>query len=373
MRTLYEKVALMSLGLLLVFGQGLTLARALEIAVSDNGSGSSSEVSTQVKQTTSVEQNNNAAVSNDVTQGSNTGDNSASENTGGDAAITTGDVNQQLSINTSVNSSAVNTECCPQSTNLSITGNGADSQNHIDVNQKNKTTVVINQNAKVNNNASGNANTGENKANSNTSGNVSIDTGNIKVSGGIENAPVNIASVRLASAGSALSAKISGNAIGSVNKIEADFINSTNSFLNFNADFNNFVNWNLNTGRNDANGNTGGSVDITTGDIDFNLFVKNLANIGSVEIKCCTVFDPGNPPNDDATPPGNPPGSSGNGNGDSGGGGSIASGVSTGGGIIGLSDTSSELAQAIFFWLGVVMIVTGAQLIGREGSGKISS
>jgi hypothetical protein len=41
--------------------------------------------------------------------------------------------------------------------------------------------------------------------------------------------------------------------------------------------------------------------------------------------------------------------------------------------VLGLSDTSNDLAQSLFFWAGMAMIVFGTRLIGREASGKISA
>jgi hypothetical protein len=376
---LYEKVALMVLGVLLVFGQGPTISYAIEIVITDNGSGSSNEVSTQVETTTTVEQTNESNISNEVVTEANTGGNEASGNTGGDVNLTTGDVNQNLSVENSVNRSVVETECCGQDATVTISGNGAGSENSGLLALNSNTGIYIEQRTDIKNKIEGVANTGENSANSNTNGNISIGTGNIYAKGGIENGPINIHSVRVPSGGGDYSLKIVENASSSINEIAAWFDNDNYVFVNNEADIDNFVNWDLNTGRNYANGNTGGDVNIETGDIFFDFFIKNgPINIGAVEIPCCDIFDPDNPPDDNDNPPpgGGPsdPGSSNNPGSSQGTLLSSAAATEAGGpGLVGLSDTGSDLAQAIFFWAGILMIVYGSRLIGREASGKISS
>ena len=340
--------------------------RALELVVTDNGSGSSNEVTTSVEQTTTVEQTNQANVANDVALDSNTGGNEASSNTGGDVAITTGDVSQNVGVTTAVNSSVVDAGCCPESSEAIISGNGADSNNLIDINQTNTNNLTTNQTAYVTNNIQGNANTGENNANNNTNGNVSIDTGNIYVTGGIENGPINFSSINGVTGTGGFLASISGNGAGSQNTIRANFDSQTNASTDFFARIRNFVNWDLNTGRNNANGNTGGDVSITTGDIFFDFFIKNgPINFGSIDIDCCPS-DPGddedNPPDGDGPPDGgggpgdgeepSDPGSSSSSSSSSSGSSSV------GGEVLGLGNTSG-LANPLIFWAGVIMLVIG--------------
>ena len=389
MRKLYEKIALMCLGLLLVFGQSPVLVRAMEIVVTDNGSGSTNEVSTQVETTTTVEQTNVANVSNDISVKSVTGDNSASGNTGGEVGIETGDAVQNVTVENTLNSSIVETECCPQDVNMTISGNGTDSENEIDLDVENKTYIAINQTANITNTIQGYANTGGNTANDNSGGSVSIDTGSIYVGGGVINGPINSASVKGGSGGGDVSAKIKDNGANSDNEIEAEIEDEAEIFLIFTSDIDNFINWDLNTGENEVNGNNG-NVSILTGDIFFDFFIKNgPINFGGVEFGCCDIFDPGEPPGDEETPddPGDENGEDTGGDEDNGeengedegedDEGEIlaeAAAIEAGGpGIAGLSDTGSDLAQSIFFWMGIIMMVFGARLIGREASGKISS
>ena len=390
MRRIFEKIAFLALGLLLIFGQGPTMAYALEIVVSDNGSGSESEVQLTQDTETNVTQTNEANVANDVDVSANTGDNEASDNTGGNVAIETGDVTENISVDNSVNSSVVETGCCPQEVTATISGNGADSENEIDLEIENETQISINQLAYITNNIQGTANTGGNTANDNTGGNVSIETGSIHIAGGIQNGPINSASVSGGTGGGDISAKIWGNGADSDNSIDADLDFDSDIFLNFKSDIDNFVNWDLNTGENQANGNNG-NVSILTGDIFFDFLIKNgPINFGFVSWGCCDIFDPGEPPADDEPngeePPDDPGDENGEENGEDENGededengeeGELlaeAAAIEAGGpGIAGLSDTGSEQAQAIFFWMGILMMVMGAQLIGREASGKTYS
>ena len=371
------------LGLLSLFlGFMITLApsaRALELVISENGSGSSSTVEIQVETTTTVEQNNQADVSNNVETNADTGSNDANDNTGGDVSVETGDIVSEVGVSTAVNSSSVDVGCCPGDTSATISGNGSGSQNSIELAQTNDTNISVSQEASVVNRVNGNANTGDNTANDNTGGNVSIQTGDIFAGGSVENGPINISSISAGSGGGDVSVKISGNGADSTNSIFASFNSNTNVFLDFFSRIRNKIEWDLNTGGNSANGNTGGDVSIETGDIFFDFFVKNgPVNVGCVDIFCCP-FDPGEPPGDGGPPPAGGPdephepgGDDGAGDGD--GDGELlpaAAAIEAGGpGIIGLSDTSSENAQTLFFFVGLAMILSGARILATEAHGK---
>ena len=362
-------LALLGLLAILSFG-GTPYVRALEIEVSGNGSGSTNEVTTQVTTETVVQQTNEANVTNNVNTDANTGGNTASENTGGSTAIETGDVAQNVSIETAANASSVETPCCASETEITISGNGENSQNSVDLTQTQGTDITINQDADIFNKVEGSANTGENTANGNN-GNVSIQTGDIHVSGGIENGPINVHNVSASVPGQELSLKISGNGAGSSNNLTLSIFDPTNVFINSNADIDNFVHWDLNTGGNVANGNNG-DVSIVTGDIFFDFLIKNgPINVGEVDIDCCHLLppppdDPGHPgggggPDNEQNPDtGNQPSPSGSSP-------SVSSSSDPGGpGVIGLSNTASPAAKALFFFAGLVMMAYGAKIIEKE-------
>lgn len=365
---------------LLTFLLGLSLilapnVHALEIVVSENGSGSTSEATVETTQETQVTQTNEAEVENTVQADSNTGGNEASGNTGGSTTIETGDTKTNIDVENSVNSSSVTAEqCCVDEVTAKISGNGSDSENEIDLKQESNVEVNVNQSANIQNNIQGTVNTGNNKANDNTGGSVSIKTGDIKVNGAIVNGPVNTASVSVSSGfGGSVSAVVSGNGSGSKNEINAYFDNPIDVYIDNVVSFKNWVDFDLNTGGNEANGNTGGDVSITTGDIDFDFLIKNMANIGGVDIDCCPFEPeeekPEEPGDGEEKPKDGEKGDDGNGDGNGDGEGQItpeAAATVGGPGIIGLSDTSSPQAQSLFFMLGLFMIALGVKYIGES-------
>lgn len=287
-----------------------------EISVSGNGESSANSVNVSTSSTQAVEQTNTASVDNNVSVDANTGENNASDNTGGDASINTGSIEANVGIDNSlINVSSVDIECCPNDLEVKVAGNGSDSQNTVGINQNGSTTITINNNATVNNSVNGSANTGNNNANNNTGGDVSITTGNIKASDNIDNSEINVYRVGASvGGGSNISASIIGNGTGSNNSIALNTNNSSSVNINNNADIDNNSKWDLNTGNNNANGNSGGSVSIVTGDIEYISTIKNgPINVGIVDIDCCPTDDNGgpNPPPPDGFPP--PPPGPGNG------------------------------------------------------------
>ena len=353
------------------------VAHALEITVSDNGSGSDSEVNLDVSSTTQVEQVNNSNIENNVASVSNTGGNSVSDNLG-DSQVATGNISEDLSIENNVNYSSTSIDCCPEEVSATIANNGADSQNDITVISSSLSTTSIDQSAGIVNDIEGNINTGENIASSNL-GDVAIETGNIHVSGGITNSPINTSYVSTGLGGLEYSAAIFGNGAGSVNLLKLYAENDNNIIVHGKSSIENLVSWNLNTGRNTASDNNG-DVSIKTGDIFLDLFIENIANIGGVKAGCCDFSKPSDPGD-----PGDP-GDSDDGEEDEGGIGEeesesvnedededsksgtlLAEAASTEfGQIIGLSDTSSEEAESLFFFMSIVMIGFGLKFIGES-------
>jgi hypothetical protein len=372
----------LSLFVLLFFSTSLFFAPfsyALELVVSGNGSGSDNQVGLRVENQTTVDQTNEANIENTVAEEANTGQNSASENSGGDVNIQTGDVSSYTSITNEINNSYVETGCCSSSTKLTITENGSGSVNSIDLHQERSVNVNVVNNANVINEVKGSANTGQNKANKNTNANVSINTGSIRIMNEIVNAPVNVSGVSVKAGLSGVSASIKNNGSGSVNLISTKFSDDVSVYVNHSSNIENYVLWEANTGGNEASGNSGGDVDISTGDIDIGVFVKNFVNIGGVKIDCCRdVFDPGDDDKDDDPDKEAPtdedkdkdedkekevqgmilP---------------FAAATEAGGpGIIGLSDTSSQNAKTLFFWLSFIFVSLGGKIVVEELLSKAS-
>jgi hypothetical protein len=360
------KVFLLIIGLLFVVTTSNVYA--LDLVVSDNGDGSSSEVSVSIDREVTVDQTNTSDIQNNVDVDANTGGNEASSNTGGEVAITTGDISSSTDISTSANSSVANTGCCGQDVNVQVSGNGSGSTNSVNLNQITNTNVNISQTANVDNVIKGTSNTGNNIANSNM-GNINISTGDVKTSLRLVNSPINIAGATVATGNGDVEVKISGNGDDSDNYVSLNFENITETFINSSSDIDNYLVWDANTGGNQANGNNG-VVEISTGDIDLEILIKNLTNINDTNINCCVINDPDDPDIDDPTDTpngGKPSNGAPSSNGSSGSTLSDTAAMEAGGpGVAGLSDTSSKTARQIFYYIGFLLIIFGIKNLGKS-------
>lgn len=266
-------------------------ALAEEITVTGNGAESVNHVDSNSSPQTNVQQNNNANVTNDVKSDANTGNNSASSNTGGNNTINTGNASSNTNVSTSANENKAtvnNCNNCNGESSVTVSGNGAFSNNNVNTLNNNSTTVNQTNNAYVSNTVTTNANTGNNSANFNTDGDVSIRTGDITVKNKIINGPINVskASVSGISTPAEDILKIIGNGAFSTNNVDSISDDSVHINVNNYADIINNLKSFLETGGNDANFNTGGSVNIATGDVFSETTISNLANISEVDVTC---------------------------------------------------------------------------------------
>ncbi|OGH39320.1 MAG: hypothetical protein A3B44_02455 [Candidatus Levybacteria bacterium RIFCSPLOWO2_01_FULL_38_21] len=163
-------------------------------------------------------------------------------------------------------------------TTIQISGNGVGSNNYANVTQTSNTSVTQNNTASVNNNVNANADTGDNKANFNTGGNTTINTGNANVTANVSNTlNSNAAEVECCATGNT-DVLIEGNGVGSNNTVNLTQNSTTTVKQNNNANVNNNVNANADTGDNSAKWNTGGDVTINTGNATVNASVSTIAN-----------------------------------------------------------------------------------------------
>lgn len=263
---------------------------AEEINITGNGAASVNEVVVSNNNQSNIEQTNTANVVNNISNTTNTGDNNASGNTNGNAEIVTGDVQQETSVSNTMNQSIVEqNNCCQNSqNNVTISGNGAFSDNKALVQSNNNTSVNVYQDADVINNVKTYANTGNNSASYNTGGDTVIKTGNIKAKTLLHNGPINLSYIKIpaASKGSS-SIKIIGNGFGSWNTVNLDDNNETNIEVVNVANVLNNLKENYSTGDNDAKFNTGGDAAIRTGDIHAMTTIDNgPINVSKVVIDC---------------------------------------------------------------------------------------
>jgi hypothetical protein len=156
----------------------VTLASSVE--VSGNGADSESTANVEIVRSVNILQRNNADVDNNVDASANTGGNEANDNTGGDVSIDTGNAKTTLAISTLANSNKQSSSCCNDDLSISakISGNGSDSRNEINLNLTKEFNLTEDNNLDIDNRLELSADTGNNKAEGNTDGNVEINTGN---------------------------------------------------------------------------------------------------------------------------------------------------------------------------------------------------
>lgn len=266
------------------------------IVLSGNGTNSDNTANVSVTQSTVVTQSNNADVTNKVYADSKTGDNKAEDNTGGDVSVKTGDSDVTVDVKNTLNNNSANVDCCgATNTDVLISGNGSNSDNDVNLTlggDKN-TLVTQNNNADVYNHVDVDSDTGDNDAEDNTGGDVSVETGDATVNVNV-NTTANANSARVGGNGEAgsLSAKILGNGTYSDNEIDLDFGGSLWITQDNEADVDNKVDVDAETGDNDAEDNTGGEVSVNTGDADVTVDVENDVNFNWADADCgCLLND----------------------------------------------------------------------------------
>lgn len=167
-----------------------------------------------------------------------------------------------------------------------VSGNGADSKNSINISSSNSVRINQTNTANISNNVSVVANTGGNTANENTGGNVSISTGNSNVSVGISNIAnkntLDLSGLCGCLTGTGFDVSISGNGADSHNQIKVGSHNSLHVNQKNNAHVNNTVWVFSGTGHNVANKNTGGNVSISTGNANSSVSIMNEVNSNSL-------------------------------------------------------------------------------------------
>ena len=184
---------------------------------------------------------------------------------------------------------------------LEISGNGSDSDNTIDLDLDRSVLVVQENKADIKNGIWADSNTGNNDANDNTDGDVSIDTGDAQTRVEVDNA-VNFNAADVDCCLFDVEAEISGNGSGSDNEIEAELENELEVFQsncgkdNKPENHDLFLDGNQHgdhrgcevenevwadafTGDNKANDNTDGDVETSTGDAETKVEASNSANV----------------------------------------------------------------------------------------------
>ena len=265
------------------------------LVISGNGADSKNEVKIESNQSTLVTQNNDAKINNQVNASSDTGDNEAEENTGGDVSISTGDATTDVNVQNTVNSNAASVDCCGNNdVDVLISGNGADSDNKVELKDEKDSGVQVFQdnNADVKNHVDADSNSGDNEAEENAGGDVSIETGDASTTVGVSTtANANWAQVGGNGSNPTLSLRIVDNGADTKNKIKLDLDGGVLLTQNNDAKVVNDVDADADTGDNEAEENTGGDVSIETGDATVDVTVDNMVNFNWADVDCGCLFD----------------------------------------------------------------------------------
>ena len=262
------------------------LANTYEISGA-TGADSTNEIEVTQAAVTTVTQDNHADIDNHINISANTGENTASKNTGGAVEVKTGDADVTTSISNTANVNSAELGCCGgQSVDTKIGGNGAESENEVELNLSKLTTISQDNNSDIYNGVEVTAKTGSNEAEENTNGNVLVETGDVTVKTTLATtANVNLASIS-GGQGGGLSAWIKDNGAESDNEIELSLLDSLMIDQDNTADVDNNVDVYAKTGKNEAEENTGGEVTIKTGDIDMTLGIDNSVNFNEANTDC---------------------------------------------------------------------------------------
>lgn len=268
-------------------------------SATNSQTGADSENNATVNQDTSVtvDQTNTANTTNNITGNVNTGDNAASFNTG-NGTTDSGDINGQLTVVNVSNAQANNGSTIAaqsyagnQSQPINVANNqtGARSLNDAAVNQDSTVRVNILNDATTVNNALINANTGNNSANFNTgngtanSGDVNLALTFISLLNELDpNTPIDVSVVNVMGdlindfIFPALAAN-NRTGSGSQNLSTIDANHDLTVTTANNAEIINSVAYDLNTGNNRADFNTGGG-SATAGSVNAQTAITNIAN-----------------------------------------------------------------------------------------------
>src|SRR3990172_256461 len=259
MTDLQKKVVTAFAAATLLVNSALPAFAGTTLIISGNGSSSDNTADVNLNSTTTVVQSNEADIDNDVHVNADTGGNSADDNTGGEVDLETGDIT-----------------------------------NKVELDKKSTTELFQNNEADVDNDVHVYADTGDNSADDNTGGSVTLKTGDIDVKSiEITNA-LNSNSARVGGGGGGagdLSAWIIGNGSNSDNDIDLDLDRSVTLVQSNEADVENKVKVYADTGDNSADDNTGGEIDVETGDIDVKVALDTWANFNWAEVDCPCLFD----------------------------------------------------------------------------------
>jgi hypothetical protein len=169
--------------------------------------------------------------------------------------------------------------------NFNIQGNGSDSDTEIDFDVDKDTSLFQSNTSRISNDINIDSNTGDNDVNDNTGGDVEVTTGDVDAAAVVQNfANQNHAVIDLCDCEGDATIQIKGNGSDSDNDVEIDKDTTTTLVQDNFAWLHNDIDMDADTGDNDVDDNTGGSVELTTGDVTMGSLVRNFANVNTAVI-----------------------------------------------------------------------------------------
>ena len=292
----YKKIATALATGAILLQTSLPTFAATELIISGNGADSDNDVVVSQTNTTTVTQTNNTDVDNNINISTNTGGNTAEDNTGGDVFVKTGDADATVVVVNNLNSNVANVENCGDCAGDSlvlIEGNGAGSDNDARLRDYEVTKVWQDNVADVDNDVDVVLKTGDNLAEDNTGGSVAIVTGDANANVGVSTfANSNTAMIAGADGeGGGVALVIVGNGADSDNDIVLG-LKRANVVTQWNTtDIDNDVDVKVATGHNAIDDSTGGDSGIKTGDANMTVVVDNMAGFNHAYIDDCCFED----------------------------------------------------------------------------------
>lgn len=284
-------VSILASGLMVANMVTPVAAANFNFTITGNGSDSNNETEFKADNNTTLVQDNDTHLNNQIKVNSNTGDNGADDNTGGAVKIKTGDTETAVSVqNQAGMNQALLNQCdaCDLNVEGTIENNGSDSDNELDVHLDKNTKVYQNNKVGVNNNVYTTSNSGDNNADDTTNGDVEIETGDndtlVLLS---TTAGVNALRMMGGDGTGMLSLKIMGNGSDSDNEIDVDVNNDTLLTQDNKVWVGNKVKTDQESGDNSADDNTGGEVTIKTGDLSAGVGITNMTSFNVADIMDC--------------------------------------------------------------------------------------
>ena len=265
------------------------VASEIEATNEGNGADTTNTVTINLSQVTSVFQENDADIHNKVDVDMDTGDNDVLKNTGGDVEVETGDANADVKVSNDVNYNVAEVDqCCGYDLELENSKNGADSTNTVTFGATDSLTTSQENETDIHNKVHVDGETGENNVNENTSGDVELKTGKVDAEVFISNAgSANAISADGDNGGSSWELKNKENGADTTNSISASVSSAVSAWQENDADLHNKVHFDGDTGDNDVMENTGGTVDVETGDIKFDGEISNSVNFNAADLEAC--------------------------------------------------------------------------------------